>query len=48
MTDTAKQLVDRIVECKDQLCAVDIIKEVINNLKVSTQLSKDGRGRERH
>jgi hypothetical protein len=35
MTDTAKQLVDRIVECKDQLCAVDIIKEVINNLKVS-------------
>jgi len=40
MTDTAKQLVDRIVECKDQLCAVDIIKEVINNLKVSRNYQK--------
>ena len=35
MSDTAKQLVDKIVECTDQLCAVDIIKEVISNLKVS-------------
>jgi len=35
VSDTAKQLVDKIVECTDQLCAVDIIKEVISNLKVS-------------
>ena len=35
MSNTAKQLVNKIVECTDELCAVDIIKEVISNLKVS-------------
>ena len=34
MSNTAKQLVNKIVECTDELCAVDIIKEVISN-KVS-------------
>ena len=40
MSDTAKQLVDKIVECTDELCAVDIIKEVISNLKVSRKYQR--------
>ena len=35
MSERAKQIVDKIVDCKDEVWAVDIIKEVIDNLRVS-------------
>ena len=35
MSEKAKQIVDKIVDCKDEVWAVDIIKEVIDNLRVS-------------